>query len=393
MINANDWISCTGCSSCLNICPVDAINMRPNEEGFLYPEIDNSICIKCDKCSDVCQIYKNTNINFTSPLIFAAINKDKDKLMQSSSGGAFAALADIIANSDGVIIGSSFDESLTVVHCAAEAKDGYIQFQGSKYVQSRIGTVYRLVEYYLNQGRMLLFTGTPCQVDGLKLFLKREYNNLLTADLICHGVPSPGFWKKHIAWLEKKNRKAIVSYRFRGKHRIGWSLYYYYYYCKGVSHPKHGYASLDSFYTAFLNGENYRECCYRCKYATLHRVGDFTIGDYWGAEKYHNDINTKEGVSLIFCNSEKAKKMLPQLSELLRLTPTCKEWVVKDNHNLVEPIKRPESRGSFYKVVFDDIEKWERDFYCSPQWILLKVKCILPPKLKVLLKKIVRYSQ
>ena len=398
MINISDdnMILCTGCAACKNICPTNAINMIPNAEGFYYPRIDTKRCVQCRQCEYVCQIsYRDEQIKINrEPLMFACINKNDDVLRQSSSGGAFAALADIAVQRNGIIVGCQFDESMAPVHKAVEARNGYSQFHGSKYIQSSIGNVYIEIERYLKDGRFVLFTGTPCQVRGLQLFLGEDFDNLLTVDLICHGVPSPKLWQEHLSYLERKNRKQIVSYRFRGKYKIGWSLYYYYYYyCKDDKIPRHGYAQLDPFYTSFLKGENYRECCYKCDFATLRRAGDFTIGDYWGVEKHHKDLAAMQGVSLVLLNTAKAKKLLGDLQARMEMTPTRKEWAVEDNHNLSRPTKRPDVRDVFYIDVFKDVVRWEDTFYHSPEFIKLWIKSKIPRKIKIIIKNVLKYIQ
>lgn len=387
-ISGDNMLLCTGCAACKNICPTGAINMVENAEGFLYPKIDAAHCVGCGQCENVCQIFHRDKPADRKAVMFAAVNKDNDVLGQSSSGGVFAALADIIAQRDGIIVGCLFDESMTAVHKAVEARKGYSQFQGSKYVQSDIGGTYIEVEKYLQEGRRVLFTGTPCQVKGLQLFLGKDCANLLTADLICHGVPSPKLWHEHLSYLEKKNGKEIVSYRFRGKYRVGWSLYYYYYY-KGEKKPKHGYAQLDPFYAAFLNGENYRECCYRCNFAALPRVGDFTIGDYWGVEKHHHGLQANRGVSLLLLNTAKAKDLLGDIEARMEITPTKEEWATEYNHNLVRPTERPEERDRFYINVFNDAARWENEFYHSPDVIKLRIKSKIPVTIKRLIKKLI----
>lgn len=386
-VSSNYMIFCTGCGACKNICPTKAISMEADAEGFLFPRINSALCIKCDKCEAVCQIADRRGSVVRNPAMFAAVTRDTEALMRSSSGGAFAALADIAAQRDGYIIGCLFNESMKPVHRLVKASEGYTQFHGSKYVQSDIGDTYRQTEDCLKNGAFVLFTGTPCQIRGLQLFLKKDYENLLTADLICHGVPSPKLWQEHIAYLERKGKKQIVSYRFRGKYRVGWSLYYYYYYYKGCKRPRHGYATLDPFYTSFLKAENYRECCYRCKLATLPRVGDITIGDYWGVEKHHPKLNPQNGVSLILLNTEKALKLLGAIEQRMYLIPTKTEWAIEENHNLVMPTRRPKRRDTFYLDVLKDVDVWEKSFYHNPQYVKSLVKSKIPPSVKKLIKK------
>ena len=381
-------IKCTGCEACVNTCPVNAIRMEPNSEGFLYPVIEPSICNSCNKCDSVCQINGNFSHDVADQQLYAAVNQSRNDLLESSSGGVFSTLADYIVHLDGIIFGCSFDNALTAKHSAATAEDGYARFRGSKYVQSSMGDTYQQVEQHLKNDKYVLFTGTPCQVEGLNCYLGKAYDKLITVDLICHGVPSPELWKRHISWLERKAGKRIISYRFRGKYRVGWSLYYYYYY-EGLSQPEHGISRLDPYYTSFLAGENYRESCYQCKYANMRRPSDFTIGDYWGCSKYHKEVNPHNGVSLLLVNTKKAMSILPLL-EKLELNPTKVEWVLHENRNLVEPTKRPNRRDGFYQDVLPDVQKWEEDFRRTSQWRMVKLKSMVPIKLKTLIKRVLR---
>jgi Pyruvate/2-oxoacid:ferredoxin oxidoreductase delta subunit len=393
MIREGDKIHCTGCNACVNVCPQSAIQQVPDSEGFLYPRINNALCIECAQCLSVCQIFKPlTNTAEKNQKYYAAIHKDPDVLLKSSSGGAFSALAKYVSDKNGVVIGCTFDEDMNVVHVAAEPKDGYAQFRGSKYVQSNCGDIYLQTKKYLNDNRFVLFTGTPCQIAALKAFLNKDYPLLITVDIICHGVPSPALWKMHVALLEEKGKRKLLSYEFRNKSKVGWSLYYYYYYA-GKKKPNHGISNLDAYYSSFLRGENYRECCYSCRYASLVREGDFSIGDYWGINEFHSDINSKKGVSLVLANTKKAHELLPELSKSMELIPTKRKWCIKNNRNLVSPTPKPQSRISFYKTISEKgYKQWEREFRHTKEWYIVKCKSFIPVSIKNIVKKILHMS-
>ena len=241
MINIEDKKQCCGCSACVQRCPKQCIVMKEDEEGFLYPVADKDVCIDCNLCEQVCPVLRQREER--EPLdVYAAFNKNEEVRMQSSSGGVFTALAESIIKEGGVVFGARFNEDWEVVHDYVETVEGLSAFRGSKYVQSRIGCTFSQAEQFLKQGRKVLFSGTPCQIAGLKLFLRKEYENLLSVDFICHGVPSPGVWRQYlnefIALMgNKKNSvfspskpmvlnsiRDISRIEFRNK-RLGWKKF------------------------------------------------------------------------------------------------------------------------------------------------------------------------
>ena len=197
MIHIESKELCCGCNACFQVCPKHCISMNEDKEGFLYPCVDVNICIDCHLCEKVCPVI-NQKEHHTPVGVYAAKNKDEEARMKSSSGGVFILLAEKILSEKGVVFGARFDQNWEVVHDFAEDLKGVVEFQGSKYVQSRVGDSYKNAEEFLKQGKRVLFTGTPCQVAGLRLFLRKEYENLLTVDFVCHGVPSPKVWRMYL---------------------------------------------------------------------------------------------------------------------------------------------------------------------------------------------------
>lgn len=241
MINIEDKKECCGCSACVQRCPKQCIVMKEDEEGFLYPVVDKEVCIDCGLCEQVCPVLRQREER--EPLeVYAAFNKNEEVRMQSSSGGIFTALAEPIIKEGGVVFGARFNEDWEVVHDYVETVEGLSAFRGSKYVQSRIGCTFSQAEQFLKQGRKVLFSGTPCQIAGLKLFLRKEYENLLSVDFICHGVPSPGVWRQYLnEFIVYQGNKKKISFfpskpiilnsirdisriEFRNK-RLGWKKY------------------------------------------------------------------------------------------------------------------------------------------------------------------------
>lgn len=363
--------------------------MLPDESGFLYPEIDKDRCIDCSLCDSVCQIDLCSEKEDCQKEFYALINKNKEQLKVSSSGGAFLAVAEYVFEMGGVVVGCAFNEEQKAVHVVTRSLEECVQkLCGSKYVQSETKETYTEVKELLKEGVPVLYVGTPCQIEGLLLFLKTKPDNLITLDLICHGVSSPLLWQKHKNHLESKVRGKINRYRFRGKEKTGWALYYYYYYYYGDKNKcKHGPSLLDRYYTDFLKGKNYRESCYQCRYANLDRVSDITIGDFWGAQKHITDVDLHGGISLIVVNSQRGNEVIKQISHKVYLQKVSMEQATAENHNLLRPTERPEERNDYYKRCFSDFEQWEREYVATTAWKLAKLKSKIPSWIKKVLRR------
>jgi coenzyme F420-reducing hydrogenase beta subunit len=389
MIDLSKQMECTSCAACVNICPKKAISLLPDESGFLYPNIDSDKCIGCSLCNAVCQIELRSEREDYEQSFFALVNRDKKHLKVSSSGGAFLAVADYVFGVGGVVVGCAFDEEQKVIHTITHTLDDCIdKLCGSKYVQSETAYTYTDVKKLLSEGKIVLYVGTPCQIEGLLLFLKRKPPNLITMDLICHGVSSPLLWMKHKNYLENKVHAKINKYRFRGKEKAGWALYYYYYYYYGGKNRcKQGPSLLDRYYTGFLKGLNYRESCYQCRYANLNRVGDITIGDFWGAEKHIDGVDLHDGVSLIIVNSQRGDEVIQHIVDRVLLKRVSKENAVEDNHNLIAPTPRPKERNNYYERCFSDFEKWEKEYVQTRAWRIAKLKSKIPSCIKKALRR------
>ena len=300
---------CTGCGACIQSCPKQCISWITKEFGFYYPQIDEEICVNCGLCEKVCPIDKILELPVTQK-VYAAVHKDAEVLSKSTSGGAFTAIADAVFAQNGVVYGAAMLDDMQVKHIRTANRDKFAALRSSKYLQSDTGNTYQMVKRDLNQGRMVLYSGTPCQIDGLKFFLGKNYENLYTADIVCHGVGSQAYFDKYMEFAKKRygNIKAV---RFRSKEYAGWS-------CGGgvvvVDSSEHlkkiPYRDFDNYYYSyFLSGDIYRKCCYSCKYANTRRVGDFSLGDYWGVEKLHLSLETQNGCSLLLVNSSKGHRL------------------------------------------------------------------------------------
>lgn len=301
---------CTGCHACTNICPKKCIFMKDDNEGFLYPIVDYNICIKCKRCVNVCPINNNIK-SYNTPIAYACYNKDENIRLNSSSGGIFSLLAEKMIDRGGVVFGAVFNDNFEVEHKYIETKENIELLRGSKYVQSKIGTSYRQVKDFLESGREVLFSGTPCQIAGLKNYLVKAYSNLLTVDLICHGVPSPYVWQKYIKFRENKAGSEISKITFRNK-KMGWKQYSVSFLFKNNTEYNKIYSN-DLYMTAFLKNISLRPSCYNCRFKTLNRPSDITLADFWGVQNIFPEIDDDKGASLIFINSQLGEKIYSEI--------------------------------------------------------------------------------
>ena len=384
-----DKIDCCGCSSCMQKCPKNAITMEENEEGFLYPKIDKKKCIECGICVKVCsQLSYTVEKKENYPIAYACYNKKDDELIKSSSGGVFSAIANYVLEKKGFIIGAAFDENLVLKHICVNTKKDLEKLRGSKYLQSNINYMYKVAEEKLKDGNIVFFTGTSCQIAGLKTYLMKDYDNLITADILCHGVPNQKIFSKYIEYIEDKYNSKVKNYLFRTKEQNGWGEYI----AKielNNGKIKFKNSVIDQYYNAFLACNTYRESCYKCKYTSINRVSDISMADYWVVWSIHPKIKKKKGISLMLVNTEKGKKIIECISEKMECIETNLDKAVQKNMNLKKPTSRPKERDKIYRGIN---EKSARRFIkenlkikITPKTIL---KIILPDKVKMLIRKV-----
>lgn len=341
MIEIKDKKDCCGCMACLQVCPQSCITTYEDNEGFIYPQVKRESCINCSLCEHVCpQINKKNKIKQTK--VYAAINKDELIRKKSSSGGIFTLLATQIIIEGGVVFGAAFDSNWNVVHKYTETIEELPMFMGSKYVQSKIGDSYKRVKDFLKIGRKVLFSGTPCQIVGLKLYLKNEYDNLYTTEVKCHGVPSPKVWKYYFEERKEKN-KDILAVEFRNKDH-GWYNYNFKISFKdSTDFTCSNYNDL--FFKAFLQHIIIRPSCYQCMYKNGSSLGDIMLADFWNIKNVYPELDDNKGVSCVITKNETGEQLFESITSKLLSRKTT-----YDNFGgRLEDYKVPKKREKFFK--------------------------------------------
>ena len=359
MITITDKSHCCGCSACVQRCPKQCITMAEDNEGFLYPQVDTSKCVDCHLCEKVCPVINQDEAR--TPLeVYAAKNSDDDIRLKSSSGGIFTLLAEQTIKGGGVVFGACWDKDWNVKHDYIDNISDLQRFRSSKYLQSVIGDNYLKAEQFLKIGRKVMFTGTPCQIAGLKHFLRKEYHNLLAVEVICHSVPSPGVWQQYLTTrlhTLKWNKSDIRNISFRDK-KTGWKTYSFVI----ENNDGNSFAELsnkNAFMRGFLADLYTRPSCHACPAKQLRSGSDLTLGDFWGIESLMPEIDDDKGVSAIIVNSDKGKQVLhninvelyevqydelttrnPALVKSFPITPKRIEFFKEDGSTFEEKVKR-----------------------------------------------------
>lgn len=349
MIKITDKTNCCGCNACVQCCPKQCITMHQDEEGFDYPTVNKNDCIDCGLCEKVCPVL-NCGESKRPIKVYAAKNTNEETRLKSSSGGVFTALAEDIIHKGGVVFGVSFDQEWNAVHTYTENIEGLAAFRGSKYVQSKVGSSYKQVKSFLENGRKILFTGTSCQIAGLKNFLRKEYPNLLTVEILCHGVPSPKVWQRYLA--ERKAQfqcNDICQINFRDK-SDGWAQYNFVIDLKnGTQYNVPFYT--DTYFKGFLGNLYLRPSCYACKCKNGRANSDIVIADYWNINEALPEYNDNKGISLVLVNSPKGLSNINSLSTLIDYKETGYEVCRGRNGGFLEHIPVHKKRQTFFKLL------------------------------------------
>lgn len=342
--------NCTGCYACYSVCPRNAIAMQEDEEGFRYPEVDDKRCIQCEACSRVCPVLHPVPVKNTAvPRTYAAVNEDWEVRRKSSSGGIFYLLAEKILDAGGIVFGAGFDENWEVCHQEVKSKEKLPKLQTSKYVQSRMEDTFQKVREELQQGRKVLFIGTPCQSAGLQNYLHQSYDNLYTADFICHGVPSPGVWRKYLKCRSKGNEISGISFRNK---KISWERYLLVFRFKDRNKFIAEDQNHDLYMRGFLQDLYLRPSCSNCKFRKQNRPVDLTLADYWGVQEVEPDMYDGKGTSLVFIQSEKGQKLFDQIEAKKKESDFAR--AVSHNRSMLQQIPPSPKRAEFFKEFQED---------------------------------------
>lgn len=345
------WIDkdkCTGCEACANICPKKAIEMIASEDGFLYPRVNDN-CINCQLCEKICENRLSEKNNLKNPICFAGWNTDKEIRFYSTSGGIFSAVAERVIDHDGVVYGAKYDDNLKIIHGCASCKKDLKFLMQSKYAQSEVGNCFKNVLKDLQQNKLVLFAGAPCQISGLKSFLKKEYVNLITLDFICRGVNSPKAFKSWLDEVEKKENKKITNVWFKYKEH-GWNnspLYTRLDFADGTYLVKN---SSDNFFMLGYLGPNLyiRNSCSKCDFKGFPRVADISLGDFWKIDK---ELDDDSGTSLILCNNNKGLEVINNINERLFLKKMSVDETFHGNKCINECVSINKKSTKFLKKV------------------------------------------
>lgn len=374
MITIEDKKKCCGCSACVQRCPKQCISLQEDEEGFLYPQVDKEICVNCGLCEKVCPVINPVKAR-KPQVVYAARAIDEKVRLESSSGGVFTVLAEQVIERGGVVFGAKFNEQWEVVHAYTESKEGLFVFRGSKYVQSKIGISYVQAENFLKAGRVVLFSGTPCQIAGLKLYLRKEYANLLTVDFVCHGVPSPMVWKDYlngkirplgvvgknmVSSLSLKAMPVITGISFRDK-RNGWKKYGFAVHGVSASKADKNLVSPsvevqhktllyepyreNVFMIGFLKNLYLRPSCYVCPAKCGRGNSDYTLADFWGAKDFIPEFDDDKGLSALLVYTDRLRLS----KEKIQLKKISLQDVLAQNPAVVKSSKCKDGRANFFE--------------------------------------------
>lgn len=357
MLEVLEKDKCSGCEACVNVCPQTCISMFQDQEGFMYPLVDTKHCINCGLCERVCpfkEYEKKTNV----PIAVGAKAKDVDLRLASSSGGIFSILAENILQSGGVVFGAAMTEDCkSAQHIMVDSKDDLVKLRGSKYLQSRTGNTYKQARTMLEMGRKVLFSGTPCQIAGLKKYINKEYENLLTVEIICHGVASPALWQRYVEYLERSEGALLIDVNFR--HKInGWK----YYGLQGKLNDGRTISirsNKNPYMQMYLRNYCVRCSCYDCK--AKKGYADISLGDLWGIEDIAPEFNDDKGASLVLLYTEKGEKAFSNIKDSIESLKVDYQKALPYNPCIVKSVKRPNQRDDFFKdmekMTFEKLQK------------------------------------
>lgn len=323
MIDIKKKEDCCGCSACFSICPYGSIQMRPDDEGFLYPLVNKAKCVQCGACENVCPIQKPVKEHEVPQKAYLVQHKSEDIRLDSTSGGAFTAIAAVVLKKGGVVFGAAYDNEFKVYHICVQVEEDLKKLRNSKYVQSDLNNCFKEVKNFLNDNRWVCFSGTPCQIEGLAKYLGKKYEKLLLVDIVCRGVPSPLIWEKYLEYQHIDEIKPD-NIRFRDK------FYGYKYSTMSIvrkgENLYHAGSQRDPMLRAFFSDICDRPSCYSCKFKKQYRVSDITIWDCFVVSDFEKKMDDDKGTTRVLCHTAKGVAYVQEIMENAR----CKEVTVDD---------------------------------------------------------------
>lgn len=367
---------CSGCTACASACPKGCIVMSADKNGFLYPMIDENTCIDCGLCEKLCPIVSPLNITNDETKAYAAYSKDETIRFSSSSGGIFTELANIILQHGGAVFGAIYNEQFEVVHTCVENENELAKLRGAKYSQSDLQGIFEQIRNKLEAGQSVLFAGTPCQVGGLKSFLRKEYDNLLTVDFVCNSVPSPMAWREYVKYRSyKDNNGELPTFINLRSKATGWSRYQYSNHFEYSDGSTYTVKSSDSLYMKlFIEGFINRQSCRNCKFKGYNRVSDITLGDFWGIWDISPDFDDDKGTSVILVHSHKGSELFEKISEkILAMPVTLEETSLYNSAILKSSTCNEMSQKAFYFIRNGDFFKCSEFFVPKKTSLLSKI--------------------
>lgn len=349
--------NCTGCAACQNACNLGAIEMVPDKEGFVYPQVDSKKCVQCGKCAKSCPSLNGIpSSGYVQPEVYAAWNLDTEIRVQSTSGGVFTALAQAVINRGGYVAGAFYDEGFRICHGVVSSLDEIPRLRQSKYAQSWIGDTFTQVRQLLREGKLVLFCGTPCQSAGLQQFLSRKYENLYCCDFICRGVISPKVYEKFLKDMRPTETSQLSVVHFKNKD-YGWNRFSTKLTFRDGS-IYHRDRNEDYYMRGYLRHNLYiRPSCHRCDYKSLPRISDISLGDFWGIGNYDKTLDNEQGTSVVLVNSEKGKTLFAWAQASLSVHKRSIEEVLAGNSCLLN-VAQP---GEFRDYFFENVDRYRFD--------------------------------
>lgn len=349
MIKITDKTKCSGCSACSAICPKNCIEMKADNEGFLYPEVNNSECIDCGLCEKICPILNPVEEKEHSQKGFIVQNKNEQVRKESTSGGFFSVLAEYVINKNGVVFGVSYDEDFQVRHTYVDKVEDLKYFRNSKYVQSDVKNTFKEVLSFLKQNVLVLYSGTPCQIEGLRSYLKKDYENLITVDISCHAVPSPLIWNKYLETVKKQYSKNVSNILFRDKSHYGYKYSTMSIKDKSGKELCNSGVETNPMLRAFFSDICDRPACYDCSFKKRYRVSDFTMWDCFSVYDFDKSMDDDKGTTRVLIQSEKGVEIFDQIKDKMTICEVDADRLVKGVKEIFESVKLNPNRDKFFE--------------------------------------------